>query len=179
MNIIRILLDDATTPLWLTILISLTSGLIATVITLIVQTHIEKKKIKVNLFLNLVSLRDCCFKDNIFKNNINKVQVVFYKHSIVIEKYKKFISSINDNVFYPDEKIITDEFIGLLEAMADVVGYKDFNWESIKERFTTEDLYNNDFQETTNGSKNISNGLKKARKNKNSDVPPEGKGDKQ
>lgn len=174
----RILTEEVATPLWITILVSLASGLIATIVTLIVQFCLDKKKTKKDLFLNLVALRDCTFKNTSFQNSINRVQIVFYKDKDVISKYKIFIKSINDNVYSPNQKIITDEFIAMLESMADVVGYKNFDWQSIKERFTTDDLFNGDIEQSSTTTKNTSTGVKKPRSNNRNDAPPEGKGDK-
>lgn len=135
-------------PIWVTILISLASGIIATIVTLFVQHISEKKRIKKELLLSLASFRDCTIDDSSLKECINKVQIVFYKDKDVIKKYYAFIEK---NITTPCEKnqsILSDEFIALIESIARVTGFKKFNWQNIKKKYSLPDYHNDEIEES-------------------------------
>ncbi len=158
--------SDQSIPVWLTIVLALVSGIVATVVTLIVQHYLEKKKVKKNLFLELVALRDCHFDDSAVKLAINKVQIVFYEHSEVIEAYNALISDISNKTLSPTQTVVIDGYIRLLEKIAAVTGYNDFNWDKIKKRVVATDLYNEEIGQADVNS-NESQGVA-GKKNKSS-----------
>ena len=170
----QIFVDEIAMPIWLTIIISLCSGIICTVATLIVQHRSEKKRVKKELLLSLASLRDCTFNNVVFKNNMNKVQIVFYGHKKVIEKYNCFVEALATKTFCKGQKVIIDEFIAMLEAMAEVVGFEDFNWQNIKKKYSAPDYYNDEIEQSTNIT-NSSTGVKKRTYSKKDGSAPKDK----
>lgn len=166
MKHMRIFIDEISTPLWLTIVLALASGVLATIITLIVQFVAEKKRVEKDLFLKLVSLRDCFLTDETFKNTVNMIQIVFYSYDEVVTNYEKFVSSMNEDTFCEGQTVLIDEFIALLESMAKVTGYKNFDWKNIKKKFATPSLRKETIEEHKQPSI-TSKGLKTKTKTKN------------
>lgn len=166
---------EATMPIWLGILVSLASGLIAAIVTIIIQFVAEKKKVKRDLFLELVSLRNCPFDDERFRLAMNKVQIVFYKHNEVIKAYEELLFSLANTTFNPSKTMMdVDKFIVLLEKMACVTRYNKFNWEMIKKKYSPPDLYNDEIVSSENSAV-MNNGLAK-KKNQNNDSSSTTKG---
>lgn len=163
-------------PVWLAVLMSLASGIIATIVTLIVQHFSEKKRVKKDLLLMLASYRDCACDDVELKRCINKIQIVFYEDEDVINKYFAFVEKINNGSIEKNQTIIIDEYVALLESVAKVVGYKRFDWQCIKKKYTSPDLHNFEIEES-NSVNSSSNGLSK-KKTSNKDMATTQKGEK-
>ena len=77
--------------LWLVIISSLLSGIIATIITIIVQRHNELLKEKRGIFSVLMAHRYLIHdKDNV--ETLNKIDAVFYKEKQVRDKWVDFMN---------------------------------------------------------------------------------------
>ncbi len=118
--------------IWILIVTSLLSGLIATVITLICQKNLEKKREKEEIFKILMSHRYLISdKDNV--EAINRVEVVFYKNQKVVESLKSFMDAADEAMTNSSKlTLIDDRYLKLLEEMSKCLGKKDIDWEKIK-----------------------------------------------
>lgn len=112
---------------------SLVSGLLATIITLIVQRKIQKKQAKHKIFENLMSYRYALHLQESV-NELNKIDVIFYDNTNVINAWKEFkaeaLRAGKDTV---NPNLLQDKQLKILEEMAKVLGYKKINWMEIKE----------------------------------------------
>lgn len=114
------------------IISALLSGILATIITILVQKYSEKRKSKINIFETLMAHRYLISdKENV--EALNKIDVVFYHHKKVKEAWAKFKTDSNNLTKQPDQITnVLDSYLKLLELMADAVGYKKISWDEIK-----------------------------------------------
>lgn len=112
---------------------SLISGLLATVITLIVQSKIQKKQAKHKIFENLMSYRYALHLQESV-NELNKIDVIFYENENVIKAWKEFkAEALRAGKDTDNPNILQDKQLKILEEMAKVLGYKKINWVEIKD----------------------------------------------
>ena len=112
---------------------SLISGLLATVITLIVQSKIQKKQAKHKIFENLMSYRYALHLQESV-NELNKIDVIFYDNENVIKAWKEFkAEALRAGKDTDNPNMLQDKQLKILEEMAKVLGYKKINWVEIKE----------------------------------------------
>ena len=112
---------------------SLISGLLATVITLIVQSKIQKKQAKHKIFENLMSYRYALHLQESV-NELNKIDVIFYENENVIKAWKEFkAEALRAGKDTDNPNILQDKHLKILEEMAKVLGYKKINWVEIKD----------------------------------------------
>ena len=108
------------------------SGLVATLITLLVQKHNEIKRIKVSIFETLMAHRYMISdKENV--EALNKVEVVFHSDKDVRQAWKEFLDEADKGAANLGAGVnINDKYLKLLEKIAESIGYKKINWENIK-----------------------------------------------
>ena len=108
------------------------SGLIATLITLLVQKHNEIKRIKVSIFETLMAHRYMISdKENV--EALNKVEVVFHSDNDVRQAWKEFLDEADKGATNIVAGVnVNDKYLKLLEKIAESIGYKKINWENIK-----------------------------------------------
>lgn len=124
--------------LWLVILSSLLSGIIATIITIMVQRHNELLKEKREIFSVLMAHRYLIHdKENV--EALNKIDAVFYKQKEVRQKWVDFINTAEKASKDPTINPY-DKYLKLLEVMADSIGYKDISWDEIKQAYSPKGL---------------------------------------
>ena len=114
------------------ILAAIASGLLATIITIIVQKNSEIKRTKVNVFEILMSHRYLITdKENV--EALNKVEVIFHDDKDVKNAWKDFLDAA-DHAAESDGNInnIDDKYLKLLEKISISIDYKNINWEDIK-----------------------------------------------
>ena len=122
----------------LIIITSLISGILATVITIIVQKHNETLKEKKEIFSVLMAHRYLIHdKDNV--EALNKIDAVFYKQKEVRKKWVDFIDTADKASKDPSINVY-DKYLKLLEVMADAVGYKNISWDEIKKAYSPKGL---------------------------------------
>lgn len=124
------------------------SGLVATIITLIVQRHSEIKKVKIEIFETLMAHRYLKHdKDNV--EALNKIDVVFYNNTEVRKAWTEFLDAADRGAENPmANNNIDDKYLKLLEKIAIAIGYKNVNWENIKRYYFPEGLSNKISEET-------------------------------
>ena len=135
--------------IWIIILTSLISGLIATIITIVYQRFSESKKDKKEIFKILMSHRYLISdKDNV--EALNRVEVVFYKNQVVRDCWKSFLAAADEGAKTPNrESQIRDKYLKLLEEIAKCTGCKKIDWENIKKYYYPEGLASKFLEETT------------------------------
>ena len=124
------------------------SGLLATIITLVVQKHSDIKRLKIDIFETLMAHRYLLHdKDNV--EALNKVDVVFHNNSDVRKAWVEFLDAADRGVTNPTvNNNIDDKYLKLLEKIAIAIGYKNVNWENIKRYYFPEGLSNKISEET-------------------------------
>lgn len=119
--------------LW-TILGAVFSGIAATFVTMGWQEWSQRRNERLRIFNVLMSKRyDLPSEENV--DAMNLIDVVFHKDTKVRGAWKEF----NDATQLPDspskEQSIRDKHLRLLEVMAEAVGYREINWENIKQYY--------------------------------------------
>lgn len=111
---------------------TLGSGLIATVITLVVQKKSENKRVKVSVFEVLMSHRYLIAdKENV--EALNKVDVVFHDDAEVRKAWTEFLNAADAGALNLGQaNAINDKYLKLLEKIAKSIGYNNIDWENIK-----------------------------------------------
>lgn len=137
--------------MWIVIITSLISGLVATIVTIIYQRVSESRKDKKEIFEILMSHRYLISdKDNV--EALNRVEVVFYKNKEVRECWKKFLSAADDAAKNPNnpsnDTDINDKYLRLLEEIAKCIGCKGIDWENIKKYYYPQGLSSKILEET-------------------------------
>lgn len=124
------------------------SGLLATIITLVVQKHSDIKRLKIDIFETLMAHRYLLHdKDNV--EALNKVDVVFHNNSDVRKAWVEFLDAADRGATNPTvNNNIDDKYLKLLEKIAIAIGYKNVNWENIKRYYFPEGLSNKISEET-------------------------------
>ena len=121
--------------IYIIIITSLISGLLATILTIICQRIFEIKRSKREIFEILMSHRYLIHdKDNV--EALNKIDVVFYKDIEVRNAWKEFLATADLAATNPTKiSEINDKYLTLLEKIAFAIGYKKINWENIKKYY--------------------------------------------
>ena len=117
---------------WIIIITSLISGILATILTIIVQRISEVKKTKRDIFEILMSHR-YMIPDKTNVEALNKIDVVFYKNETVIKAWREFLITADAANTSPNKVTeVNDKYLRLLEEIAKIIGYSKINWENIK-----------------------------------------------
>lgn len=117
----------------LTILVSaLLSGVLATFILLFWQWRNEKRQRKYEIFAQLMGLRFSLPNESTVRC-MNMIDIVFYKDKNVRQHYKEFL----EEAAKPENgsRDIDEKHLKLLEEMAETLGYKDIQWDTIKHTY--------------------------------------------
>lgn len=121
---------------------SLISGLLATIITLIVQNKLHKRQAKHKIFENLMSYRYALHLQESV-NELNKIDVIFYDNDEVIKAWKEFkAEALRAGKDGENPNLLQDKQLKILEEMAKVLGYKKINWVEIKDFYYPKGLAN-------------------------------------
>lgn len=114
------------------LLSALLSGILATVILLLWQGYNEKKKRQYEIFAALMGLRFALPNESTVRC-MNMIDIVFYKNKKIRQRYKEFLDEVNK----PENgtRDIDEKILKLLEAMAESLGYKDVQWDTIKHTY--------------------------------------------
>lgn len=136
---------------WIVVVTSLISGLVATIVTIVYQRVSEAQKDKKEIFKVLMSHRYLISdKDNV--EALNRVEVVFYKNKEVRECWRKFLVAADDAAKMPNnpnnETDINDKYLRLLEEIAKCTGCKGIDWENIKKYYYPRGLSSKILEET-------------------------------
>ena len=112
------------------------SGLLATIVTIMVQKHSEVKRVKLEIFETLMSHRYLMHdKDNV--EALNKIDVVFHNDTEVRRAWVEFLDAADRGAENPTaNRNIDDKYLKLLEKIAIAIG-KDAD-RDILARFTTD-----------------------------------------
>ncbi len=121
---------------------AIASGLLATIVTLVVQRNSELKRVKIEMFETLMAHRYLMHdKDNV--EALNKVDVVFHKNADVRKAWTEFLDAAERGVANPTaNNNIDDKYLKLLEKIAIAIGYKNIDWENIKRYYFPAGLSN-------------------------------------
>lgn len=116
------------------ILTALSSGLIATLITIYWQRRNQSKNEKVSIFTILMSKRyDIASEESV--NALNMIDVVFYKSEKVRSAWKQFLDATNLPDSPTRSQTINDRHLKLLEVIAEDIGYREVRWDDIKQYY--------------------------------------------
>lgn len=133
--------------IWIIIITSLLSGVLATVLTLVCQKYGENKREKRLIFETLMAHRYMISdQDNV--EALNRIEVTFYEHKEVRAAWKDFIKATNDTTKDPTGASIEDAYIKLLEKIAAVIGYEKIRWDEIKKYYFPKGLSTKIAEET-------------------------------
>ncbi len=121
---------------------AIASGLLATIVTLVVQRNSELKRVKIEMFETLMAHRYLMHdKDNV--EALNKVDVVFHKNADVRKAWTEFLDAADRGAANPTaNNNIDDKYLKLLEKIAIAIGYKNIDWENIKRYYFPAGLSN-------------------------------------
>ena len=121
---------------------AIASGLLATIVTLVVQRNSEIKRVKIEIFETLMAHRYLMHdKDNV--EALNKVDVVFHNNADVRKAWTEFLDAADRGAANPSaNNNIDDKYLKLLEKIAIAIGYKNINWENIKRYYFPAGLSN-------------------------------------
>lgn len=141
------------------------SGIFATVVTLWWQNKSQIKQEKIRIFKILMSTRyDISTEESVAA--LNMIDVVFYKSSKVRTVWREF----NDVTKQPESntkaQAISDKHLGLLEVIAEDIGYKEIRWEDIKQYYYPVGLSNRRQDEAILRKVQIDAGLAQIKKEK-------------
>lgn len=94
---------------------AIASGLLATIVTLVVQRNSELKRVKIEMFETLMAHRYLMHdKDNV--EALNKVDVVFHKNADVRKAWTEFLDAADRGAANPTaNNNIDDKYLKLLE----------------------------------------------------------------
>lgn len=118
----------------LVVITALSSGLIATLVTIWWQKRSQLKRNKTEIFAILMSKRyEISAEESV--DALNMIDVVFYKSPDVRTAWKTFIDATNAPESPTKEQIIRDKHLRLLEVIAEDIGYKKIHWDDIKQYY--------------------------------------------
>ena len=118
----------------LVVITALSSGLIATLVTIWWQKRSQLKKDKTEIFATLMSKRyEISAEESV--DALNMIDVVFYKSSKVRTAWNNFTDATNAQESPTKVQTITDKHLRLLEVIAEDIGYKDIHWDDIKQYY--------------------------------------------
>ena len=111
---------------------ALLSGLFATIITLVWQSRAAGKKLKYDIFVDLMSNRFRLDSEKVVCA-LNMIDVVFNADSAVRDAYGQFCDESNK----PEDgkRHLEDKFLKLLEEIAKVLNLKEITWDKIKNHY--------------------------------------------
>lgn len=136
---------------------SLISGLLATIVTLVVQGKIQKKQAKHKIFENLMAYRYALHLQESV-NELNKIDIIFYDNENVIKAWKEFkAEALRAGKNAENPNLLQDKQLKILEEMAIVLGYKKINWMEIKEFYYPKGLANKIQTEAIIGMQELEN----------------------
>lgn len=118
----------------LLIVTALISGLVATVITILWQEKSQKKKEKTKIFEILMAKRYEIHSEESVEA-LNKIDVVFYNSKNVRKAWKDFCDAANASDIAQKPQLISDKHLKLLEEIAKDIGYKNIQWDNIKDYY--------------------------------------------
>ncbi|MBQ9520181.1 MAG: hypothetical protein IJR67_01750 [Acholeplasmatales bacterium] len=129
--------------IWAIIISATISGLLATVITILVNKYNETKAEKKKVLSVLLAYRyDIVNVENV--NTMNRIQMIFYKNVKVIKAWNEFNDSTYDQ---GKENQIVDKYLKLLEEIAAASGYSKMKWDNIKKYYFPKGLSDKMIQE--------------------------------
>ena len=118
----------------LVVITALSSGLIATLVTIWWQKQSRLKNDKTEIFATLMSKRyEISAEESV--DALNMIDVVFYKSPKVRTAWKNFTDATNAQESPTKAQTITDKHLRLLEVIAEDIGYKDIHWDDIKQYY--------------------------------------------
>lgn len=125
---------------WIIVITSLLSGILATVLTLICQKIGETRRVKRAIFEVLMSHRYLIYdKENV--EALNKIEVVFYHHTDVRAAWKEYMKAADEAAQNPASgNRLNDCYLKLLEKISKAVGYKNISWDEIKKSYFPQGL---------------------------------------
>ena len=111
---------------------ALLSGIVATIILLWWQCRNERIQRQYAIFATLMGMRFSLPNETTVRC-MNMIDIVFYKNINVRQRYKEFLEEANK----PENgsRDIDEKSLKLLEAMAESLGYKDVQWDTIKHTY--------------------------------------------
>ena len=113
---------------WAVVVSALVSGILATIITIVVNNYQTKLSEKRKVLSIMLSYRyDIANENNV--NAMNRIQVVYYGDDEVISAWKDFNDATKDK---SKQDTILDKYLLLLENMSHSCGYKNLKWDDIK-----------------------------------------------
>lgn len=113
------------------VLLVLCSGLLASLVTILLQRSHDIKQEKVKVFITLMSKRyDIASQESV--EALNVVDVLFHKSKKVREALQAFLTATEMAETPNRGQVINDKHLRLLEEIAKDIGYADINWEDIK-----------------------------------------------
>ena len=151
---------------WIIIFTSLISGILATILTIIVQRFSEIKKTKRDIFEVLMSHR-YMIPDKANVEALNKIDVVFYKNKSVRKAWREFLL-IADSANSSPNKVteVNDKYLRLLEEIATVMGYRNIKWEEIKKYYLPQGLSTKILEEETLRKAQIQQALQESKQDR-------------
>ena len=121
---------------WVIIISSLVSGLLATFATILVNSKKDKIIEKRKILNTLLSYRyDITNQENV--NAMNRIQAIFYEDASVLQTWKDFKETADDKT---KNNQLIDKYLKLLERIAQASGYKKLAWDDIKMYYFPEGL---------------------------------------
>lgn len=115
-----------------TIITAIFSGIAATFVTMWWQTRSQHKAERLRIFSTLMSKRyDLTCEESV--DALNMIDVAFHADVKVRKAWDEFNNATNLADSPEKEQKIRDKHLRLLEVMATAVGYRDINWENIKQ----------------------------------------------
>lgn len=136
--------------MWETILLVITaliSGLVATVVTIWWQEKSQKKKEKTKIFEILMAKRyEISSEESV--EALNKIDVVFYNSENVRKAWKDFCDATDAPDIAQKPQLISDKHLKLLGEIAKDIGYKNIEWDNIKNYYFPTGLLNRKQDET-------------------------------
>ena len=120
---------------YIVVITSLISGLLATVLTIVCQKLFEIRRNKREIFEILMSHR-YLIHDKANVEALNRIDVVFYNNNEVREAWKDYLTMADQAAINPTKTAeLNDKYLKLLEKIALAIGYKKINWENIKKYY--------------------------------------------
>lgn len=134
---------------YIVVITSLISGLLATVLTIVCQKIFEIRRNKMEIFEILMSHR-YLIHDKVNVEALNKIDVVFYNNTEVREAWRDYLAMADQAAINPTKVAeLNDKYLKLLEKIALAIGYKKINWENIKKYYFPTGLSTQILEEAT------------------------------
>lgn len=117
--------------MWIQISAIILGPIFAVVIGIFINSYKEKRQQKLDLFYNLVSVRNVNPPPMSFVNSLNMIDVIFYGKGKVINSWKKFYECLMAPEF--NEENFNNRKLDLLYEMAKELGFKNIRQTELKE----------------------------------------------